>query len=155
MNYPEYRADLQRIHESEVYGSALFKTAAQLTWDNARKKKWMKLKDLEDRTLERYLAYMKETNQVITAPIGWDLKGYAEGAALGLLPWPIAMRQLADGTLPFQEQFLRLKDNATEEKDKKFFGYIYAHEKAIEFFALKEISGEQNTLTAVEHLLNG
>ena len=84
-----------------------------------------------------------------------DSLGYAEGAALGLLPWPIAMRQLADGTLPFQEQFLRLKDNATEEKDKKFFGYIYAHEKAIEFFALKEISGEQNTLTAVEHLLNG
>lgn len=154
MNYPEYKKDLQSIHESEVYGSAVFKSAAQLTWNDIRKKKWLRLKDLEDRTLESYLAYMKETEQVITNPMGWDLKGYAEGAALGLLPWPIAMKQLADGTLPFQEKFLRLKNNAIEERDKKFFGYIYAHEKAIEFFALKELSGGENSLTAVEHLLN-
>jgi hypothetical protein len=153
MNYPEYKADLQRIHESEVYGSAVFKTAAQLTFNDTRKKKWLKLKELEDQTLERYLTYMKETNQVIADPIGWDLKGYAEGAILGLLPWSIAMKQVADATQPFQEKFLRLKDNATEEKDKTFFGYVYAHEKALEFFALKELSGDQDSLTPVEHLL--
>ena len=33
MNYPEYKADLQRIHESEVYGRAVFATAARLTRD--------------------------------------------------------------------------------------------------------------------------
>ena len=32
---------------------------------NARKKKWMKLKDLEDRTLERYLAYMQRSDRDI------------------------------------------------------------------------------------------
>jgi hypothetical protein len=154
MNYPEYKTDLQSIHESEVYGSAVFNSAARLTWNDTQKKKWLKLKDLEDLTLERYLAYMKEIGQVIHEPMGWALRGYAEGAALGLLPWSIAMKQLADATLPFQEKFLRLKNNATEERDRKFFGYIYAHEKAIEFFAQKELSGEANSLTAVEHLLS-
>lgn len=154
MNYPEYKSDLQRIHESEVYGSAVFKTAAQLTFNPERKAKWLKLKGLEDRTLERYLTYMKETGQPISDPIGWDLKGYAEGAVLGLLPWSIAMKQLADATKPFQEKFLRLKDNATEEVDKNFFGYVYAHEKALEFFALRELAGEPESLKPVEHLLN-
>jgi hypothetical protein len=113
----------------------------------------LKLKELEDQTLDRYRTYMKETNQVVADPIGWDLKGYADGAILGLLPWSIAMKQVADTTKPFQEKFLRLKDNATEEKHKIFFGYIYAHEKALEFLALKELSGDQNRLTPVEHLL--
>lgn len=82
------------------------------------------------------------------------LKGYAEGAALGVLPWPISMRLLRNATRPFQEKFLRLKNNATEELDKKFFGYVYAHEKALESFAQKEISKEQNSLKAVESLLS-
>ncbi|MBK9185901.1 MAG: hypothetical protein IPM78_06250 [Moraxellaceae bacterium] len=55
---------------------------------------------------------------------------------------------------PFQEKFLRLKNNATEELDKKFFGYVYAHEKVLESFAQKEISKEQNSLKAVESLLS-
>ena len=47
MSYPEYQADLQRIHESEVYGRAVFATAARLARSPARKKKWLALKALE------------------------------------------------------------------------------------------------------------
>lgn len=65
MNYPEYKSDLQRIHESEVYGSAVFHMAAQVTLNPQRKQKWLVLKDLETQTLERYLAYMKSSGQTI------------------------------------------------------------------------------------------
>ena len=153
MSYPEYRKDLQRIHESEVFGCAVFQMAARVTFNAERKQKWLVLKALEDHTLARYLSYMEDTDQPVTEPRGWALKGRVEGAALGAMPWRAAMKLLADGTQPFQERFLRLKQNATEEIDKQFFTYVYAHEKAIESFAQKEMAGEQDSLKAVESLL--
>lgn len=68
------------------------------------------------------------------------------------MPWPLAMKLLREGTEPFQEKFLRLKDNAREE-DRKFFAYVYAHEKAIEAFARGELSGDRDSLKAVRQLL--
>lgn len=152
MNYPEYKQDLQRIHESEVYGTAVFDMAARLARNPARKQKWLALKALEEKTLQRYLDHMQKTGQRVTEPRGWALKGLAEGAALGLMPWWLAMRLLRDGTQPFQEKFLRLKDHA-DEADKPFFAYVYAHEKAIEAFAKKEMSKDPDSLKAVHDLL--
>lgn len=37
MTYPQYQDDLQRIHESEVYGLAVFSMAAQVTRNPERK----------------------------------------------------------------------------------------------------------------------
>lgn len=152
MAYFQYEQDLQRIHESEVYGIALFDTAARLTWNSRQKKKWLTLKALEEKTLERYLAYMSDSNQPVVEPKGWALKGCLEGAALGLLPRRVSMKLLGDGTAPFQERFLRLKNNA-KGKDLEFFAYVYAHEEAIEAFARKELSNDQASLKAVEELL--
>ncbi len=101
MNYPEYKADLQRIHESEVYGTAVFDTAARLTWNTERKNKWLMLKALEERTLERYLTHMQASGQPVTEPRLWLLKGYFEGLVLGLLPWRISMKLVRDATGPF------------------------------------------------------
>lgn len=154
MNYPEYHADLQRIHESEVYGQAVFDTAARLTRDPGRKEKWLALKALEAQTLQRYLEYMARTGQEVVEPKGWALKGRAEGAALGVMPWRLAMKLLRDATVPFQEKFLRLKGHAQEE-ERTFFAYVYAHEKAIEAFAQKELAREAESLKAVESLLAG
>ncbi|MDP1540205.1 MAG: hypothetical protein Q8L72_06085 [Moraxellaceae bacterium] len=152
MTYPQFKNDLQRIHESEVYGIALFDTAAQLTRNKERKQKWLALKALEEHTLNRYLAYMQESGQAVVEPKGWALKGRAEGAALGLMPWRLAMKLLKDGTVPFQEKFLRLKQHANEA-DQQFFAYVYAHEKAIEAFAKSELSKQDNSLKAVRELL--
>lgn len=152
MTYPQYKQDLQRIHESEVYGYAVFDTAARLTRNKQRKEKWLVLRALEEHTLNRYLAYMRESGQAIVEPTGLALKGRAEGAALGLMPWRLAMKMVRDATQPFQEKFLRLKENAKEE-DRKFFSYVYAHEKAIEAFAKKELSGEADSLKAARELL--
>jgi hypothetical protein len=152
MTYAQYKDDLQRIHESEVYGSAVFATAARLTRNPERKQKWLTLKALEEKTLARYLSYMSESGQPVVEPTGWALKGRVEGAALGVLPWRAAMRLVRDATLPFQENFLRLKKHS-KESDLEFFSYVYAHEKAIEAFAVKELAHEQGSLRAVESLL--
>ncbi|MEO6698219.1 MAG: hypothetical protein ABIM24_02415 [Paraperlucidibaca sp.] len=153
MTYPQYKKDLQRIHESEVYGLAVFDTAAQLTRNIEQKEKWLALKALEQQTLNRYLEYMQESGQTVVEPRGWALKGRVEGAALGLMPWRLAMRLVRDATGPFQEKFLRLKNNA-KDADQMFFSYVYAHEKALEAFAIKELLKDQSSLKAVKELLN-
>ena len=152
MDYPEYKADLQRIHESEVYGIALFATAARLTKDPARREKWLALKALEEATLVRYLAHMRETGQPVRHPRTWAMKGHLEGAALGVMPWRAAMKLLADGTAPFQERFQRLQAHAPASQ-QAFFGYVVAHEKAIEAFAQKERNHAPDSLKAVRALL--
>lgn len=152
MNYPEYKADLQRIHESEVYGRAVFATAARLTRNPARKAKWLALHALEEVTLARYLAHMARTGQPVVEPKIWELKGYVEGAALGVMPWRLAMRLVRDATKPFQEKFLRLKQHSPEA-DLEFFSFVYAHEKALEAFAVKELANDPGSLKAVESLI--
>ncbi|MFE8073336.1 hypothetical protein QQM79_19945 [Marinobacteraceae bacterium S3BR75-40.1] len=152
MTYPEYKKDLQHIHESEAYGLAVFDTAARISRNADHKEKWLVLKALEKQTLDRYLHYMQATGQPVTEPTWWTLKGRAEGAALGLMPWRLAMKFVRDATGPFQKRFLRLKRNA-EGDDRAFFDYIYAHEKALESFAQKELAGDRNSLQAVETLL--
>jgi hypothetical protein len=152
MKYPEYKTDLQHIHESEVYGRAVFATAARLTRNAQRKAKWLKLHALEEETLARYLAYMARTGQPVVEPKVWELKGYAEGVALGLMPWRLAMRLVRDATGPFQEKFLRLKQHS-DDSEREFFAYVYAHEKALEAFAVKELAREPDSLKAIESLL--
>ena len=153
MTYPQYKEDLQRIHESEVYGFAVFDTAAKVTRSREQKQKWLVLRALEEQTLKRYLEYMRESGQAVVEPRVWALKGRGEGAALGLMPWGLAMRLVRDATVPFQEKFLRLK-NSAKESDAEFFSYVYSHEKAIETFAKMELSKEHGSLNAVEELLS-
>lgn len=152
MNYPQYKKDLQNIHESEVYGRAVFDTAAKLSRNPERKQKWLTLRALEQNILNRYLEYMRETGKPVVEPRGWALKGRVEGAALALMPWRLAMTLVRNATGPFQQRFLRLKDNASEG-DRAFFAYVYAHEKALEAFAKKELAKESDSLKAVTDLL--
>lgn len=153
MTYPEYRADLQRIHASEVYGAAVFRTAAAWTRDPARKAKWRTLQALEDQTLARYLQHMRATGEPVTEPTGWALRGRAEGVALGLMPWRLAMKLLAHATQPFLTCFQRLEEHALGE-ERAFFAYVCAHEEAIQTFARKELAHDAGSLGAVEALLD-
>ena len=150
---PQYLSDLHRIHESEVYGIILFKVAEKVALGASRKAKWRALQDLEVQTLERFKTFVGDTHQSQQKVTGWQLKGKIEGLVLGLLPWSISMRLLAKGTEDFQKVFLRLKEQG-DENHKKFFSYIYAHEKAIEAFALGELEKSNNSLKAVSALLD-
>ena len=152
MIYPEYKADLQHIHESEVYGLAVFEAAARVSRNRERREKWQVLRALEEQTLRRYLDYMTRTGQPVREPRIWALKGRAEGIALGLMPWRLAMRMVRNATQPFQKRFLRLKSHASGP-DREFFDYVYVHEKALEAFASAELAGREDSLKAVRALL--
>ena len=152
MSYPEYEKDLQHIHESEIYGRAVFTVAAKVALKAGHKEKWLVLKALEEKTLQRYLDYMADTGQQVVEPKIWELKGYVEGLGLGLMPWRLAMKMVRDATGPFQEKFLRLKENAKDD-EREFFAYVYAHEKALESFAQKELDRDEESLKAVKSLL--
>lgn len=153
MRYEGYLKDLNRIHTSEIYGAAVFRAAASVTLNKTMRAKWKLLYELEVQTLKRFHTYMAETNQKILFTWGWSLRGHAEGIVLGLLPWEIAMRMLADGTESYQQTFARLKKHSVPE-DEGFFDYVYAHEKAIEAFALKELSFEKESTLVLNALLN-
>jgi len=152
MRYPQYQSDLQHIYQSEVYGANVFKVAGRLTLNRKKKDQWALLYDLEIQTLERFLLYIKETGQQNNYPHIWALKGYIEGLVLGLLPWSVAMRLLAKETQSFISIWHRLKINS-KGSEKEFFNYVYAHEKAIEAFAKRELMQGNNSIGPVRSLL--
>jgi len=152
MRYPQYQSDLQHIYQSEVYGANVFKMAGRLTFNRKKKDQWALLYDLEIQTLERFLLYIKETGQRDNYPHIWALKGHIEGLALGLLPWSVAMRLLAKETQSFTKIWHRLKINS-KDTEKEFFNYVYAHEKAIEAFAKRELMQENNSAEPIRSLL--
>jgi len=153
MGYPEYESDLHHIHQSEVYGSNVFKMAGRLTFSSAKSARWALLHELEIQTLERFISYMNATGQEYHYPYGWALKGHLEGFILGLLPWSLAMRILARETQSFIAVWQRLKTNASTP-ERGFFDYIYAHEKAIEAFATRELALDENSTKPILSLLD-
>lgn len=153
INYPEYKSDLHHIHQSEVYGSNVFKMARRLTFNRERKAKWALLYELEVQTLERFLSYMDKTGQDYHHPSVWALRGHFEGIILAVLPWSIAMRLMAHETKSFAAIWQRLKSNF-KTSETRFFDYVYAHEKAIEAFAKREYQGKDNSVEPVRSLLN-
>jgi hypothetical protein len=68
------------------------------------------------------------------------------------MPWRVAMKLLRGGTQPFLACFERPRAHAQGE-ELAFFAYVYAHEKAIEAFAVAELAGDPESLRAVEKLL--
>ncbi len=152
MTYSEYLSDLQHIHQSEVYGENVFNLASKFTFRRDRRAKWILLRNLERQTLAEYLGYMSRTGQVPQYPFIWALRGFLEGALLGLLPWSLAMRLLVHETRHFTLVWARLKENA-EPSHREFFEYIYDHEKAIEVFAVRELKHRSDSIQPILLLL--
>jgi len=153
MTYPQYKSDFHHIHQSEVYGKNLFRTACRLKLKGERKKKLELLYQLEIQTLERYIIFANESDQKYKFPFWWAVKGYFDGLVFGLLPWSISMHLLAKGTESFTAIWQRLKTHSSET-DRKFFAYVYAHEKAIEAFAKSELKGERESTQSILNLLS-
>lgn len=153
MKYAGYQADLDRMYESEVLGETVFATAARFSRGEDRRRKWLRLKDLETQTYNRILAYLNSTAQSAKSPATSKVQGALMGGALGLMPWRAAMSLLEDGTKPFLNVFERLLQNS-DEIDREFFAYVVAHEKAIAEFARRERDGRPEiSLEPIESLL--
>ncbi|MCF6319895.1 MAG: hypothetical protein L3J83_11585 [Proteobacteria bacterium] len=149
----QHQRDLNRIHQSEIYGAAIFKTASILSLNLSKSRKWSSLYQLEIQTLRRLFEFLEQTSQQTKVSLVWRIKGFVEGVVLSLLPWKFSMKLLEKGTQDFQKTFLRLRNNSNEQ-DRQFYNYVYAHEKAIERFAQIEQNEGENSLKAVQKLLS-
>jgi len=153
MTYPQYKSDLFHIHQSEVYGRNLFKTACRVKLNREKKKKLELLYQLEVQTLEKYIVFANENGHEYKFPFWWAAKGYFDGLMFGLLPWGISMYLLAKGTQSFTVVWQRLKIHSSVT-NRNFFAYVYAHEKAIETFAESELRGEIESTKPILSLLS-
>lgn len=153
MDYPQYKSDLNHIYQSEVYGANVFRMAMRLTRKLERKDKWRYLYQLEIQTLNHFLQHLSTTPLTYSYPWVWAIRGHIEGFIIGILPWKLAMKLLAKETQSFIHIWQRLKDHAPH-KDRSFFDYVYAHEKAIEAFAKLEINKSDRSTQALKSLLN-
>ncbi len=153
MSYSQFKSDFQHIHQSEVYGKNLFKTASRIKFGAQTKKKLEFLYQLEVQTLERYITFSKDTGNENKFPYWWAVKGYFDGIVFAILPWSMAMYLLAKGTKSFTVVWQRLEANSNET-NRDFYAYIYAHEKAIEAFAKKELNKEIDSTKPILSLLS-
>ena len=154
MNYPQYQSDLNKLLESEIFGEAVFRTAATYTKSEEHKQKWLALAALETQTLERFQAFLKQNNLKATSRLHIKAQGSATGFALAKMPWKLAMFLLKDGTQPFMQAFERLCKHADQDT-QMFFEYVLNHEKSIYEFADKELKKQKTTsLDKVRYLLD-
>jgi hypothetical protein len=155
MRYANYQADLDKTYESEVLGEVIFATAARLTRRKDRRRKWLRLKELETQTLNRIVAYLRSSAQSATPSPIYKIQGMAMGGALGVVPWRAAMSMVEHGTQPFLEVFERLLQNS-DENSRGLFAYVVAHEKAIAEFARREQAGQTDiSLEPIDALMAG
>ena len=153
MNYPQYQSDLNKLLESEIFGEAVFYTAAKYAKSEEHKQKWLALAALETQTLERFQVFLKQNNLKATSRLHIKAQGNATGFALAKMPWKLAMYLLKDGTQPFMQAFERLCQYADQET-QMFFEYVLNHEKSIYAFADKELKKQKTTsLDLVDQLL--
>lgn len=149
--------DLNHVYQGEIYGIQVFGAAAKFTWEIDNKNKWLLLQQLELHTLAKIEQHYSKIDKSLPA-IDWcgaygKYKGKIDGVVLGLLPWKLAMRFLYRGSKKSQPIYYRLKELAVSDEDKRFFEYILAHEKSIEFFAKRELFNQDNSLEEVKNLL--
>lgn len=154
MNYPQYQDDLNKLLESEIFGEAVFRTAAKHAKLDEHKQKWLALSALETQTLERFQAFLKQNNLKAISRLHIKAQGNAAGLVLAKMPWKLAMFLLRDGTQPFMQAFERLCKHSDQDT-QMFFEYVLNHEKSIYEFADKELKKQRTTsLDKVKYLLD-
>lgn len=139
MKYEQYQEDLNKILESEIFGEALFKTAAKQTKSQIKKQKWLTLAALESQTLDRLEVFLQQNQLKASSRFHIKAQGVALGYVLSKLPWSVAMYLVKDGTQPFMQVFERLCAHADQDS-KLFFEYVLNHEKSIHEFANRELN---------------
>ncbi|WP_089606148.1 hypothetical protein [Acinetobacter piscicola] len=144
MKYEQYQEDLNKILESEIFGEALFKTAAKHTKSEAKQQKWLTLTALESQTLHRLEVFLQANQLQASSRFHIKAQGVALGYLLSKLPWSVAMYLVKDGTQPFMQVFERLCAHADQDS-KLFFEYVLNHEKSIHEFANRELKNREST----------
>lgn len=148
-----YEKDLHRLLKSEVYGEAIFRVWMRLTFIPERRHKLKCVWRLEAQTKERVLEFFRKEKRKTPHLMPIKLKAAIIGTLAPFIPWRIIMKKGLDATAKFLPVFERL-EHLCQPGDGDLFGYIVAHERALEAFARMELDGQtNNSLGPLERLL--
>lgn len=146
--------DLSIALESEVLGTAFFRSAYYAGFFSSRSNKIKTLWWLEVQTKKRIIEYFQANSIEIPKLRRAAVKGSIFGIFCSVAPWHFVMKEMLKETEYYLEVFRRLEEQATEQ-DRKLFKYVVAHEVAIAQLAEMELANNgNNSLEPIEALLN-
>ena len=141
---------LEWAHQTEVLGEALYATAARLTRDESRRRKWQALAQLETTTKASIRQALIQARGS-TRERGFDkCVGQAAGFLAAMFPWRVTLRVVRVVASSTVERFEQLEREANDE-DRVLFEELTAHERAQCDFAERELAGDG--LRSIEPIL--
>ena len=153
---PPLVCDLNRLVESEEFGTSVFETAAKLTRSDRTQGAWSALRDLEKQTNAGVAAFvarsglaLKPTNAVARAA------GSSSGTGMQLLPYRLQLRTFGWVSKRYLPVFHRLARHYVGTEEAAFFDYVVQHELAIIEFASNALADARGPLDSVLRLLDG
>ncbi|MGV9408877.1 hypothetical protein ACWDOP_03095 [Nocardia sp. NPDC003693] len=152
---PIVRADLRRLVESEELGASMFGTAERLATDDAQRRAWNALHELEIRTNAGVGAFLDRTGLAIAhANSLASAAGTAGAVGLRVLPYGIQLRAVREGTTRYLPAFHRLAAHYAGSPEAAFFDYVLRHELAIIEFSSNALAHAPGALDPVLRLLD-
>lgn len=149
-------SDLNRLVESEEFGTSVFEAAARLTKSDRAQGAWGALRDLETQTNAGVVAFiarsglaLKPTNAAARAA------GSSGGTVMHLLPYRLQLRTFGLVSKRYLPAFHRLSRHYEGTEEAAFFDYVVRHELAIIAFASNALAGARGPLDPVLRLLDG
>lgn len=142
-NKEAYLRELIWAHRTEVFGEALYATAAQFTRQLNRRRKWQVLAELETRTKALVAEALDRAGVPISAASLQRSLGQATGVLAAAFPWRLTLwvvGAVAKSTVARFERFER----EAPDKDLAPFWYLTAHERAQCEFVARELAGDED-----------
>lgn len=135
----------------EVYGQALFQTAAEQAEDKEVSRKCAVLADLEAATLARLQTLIDKYSLTYNDDEHIE-RGRQNGRKIIERGWQETMVLFNEAVGDDVDRMERLLDNAPEE-DSGALQFLVAHEKALAFFIEQELAGSVESLSEAHKLL--
>ncbi|PWB81405.1 MAG: hypothetical protein C3F08_02005 [Candidatus Methylomirabilota bacterium] len=146
------RQSLKRAYGIEVFGEAVYATAARLARRPEHRRKWEALRQLEAQTGDRLRTALALAAGTPRDSVVRRWLGRAVGAVIGILPWRITLTVL-NIVLKWSVQFFEyVEDELHEQGDTATYG-LAAHERAQWEFVRRELAGDAQSIVPILALL--
>jgi hypothetical protein len=151
-NADAYQRELTWAHGTEVFGEALYSTAARFTRQASRRRKWQTLAALEMRT-KTMVAEALDREGVPAFPSRLQRSlGQITGVLAAVFPWRCTLWVVGVVARSTVARFERFETEAPL-KHLPLLQYLTAHERAQCDFVAHELAGDDDSLAEVLNVL--
>lgn len=143
------RQSLTRAYHIEVFGEAVYATAASLARRPEHRRKWEALRQLEAQTRDQLRAALIRAGDTPHGSAVQVWIGSAVGAVIGVLPWRATLTVL-DVVLRWSIRFFeRVEDDARRGTEASLVQGLAAHERAQWEFVRRELAGDEQSIDPI------